>query len=413
MKMVEKETLARYEFKRKLEEIQTHSGRATELISLYVPPTKQIHEVAAYLRNEYSQSSNIKSKSTRKNVMAAIDSIMNKLKAYKRPPENGMVFFVGHRAIAGDQTDMVSHIIEPPDKITTFFYRCDSNFFLDPLEDMLTEKDVYGLLVMDRSEATLGFLKGKRISVIKNIQSLVPSKHGRGGQSQRRFERLIEIAAHEFFKKIGDLANDAFLGEKELKGILIGGPGATKTFFIENDYLHHELRKKLIDSYDIGYTDEYGLKELMDKAKESLSGIELMKEKKLLTRFLDEIRKPDGGLAVYGEAEVLEALNLGAIDILLISEAIRKRRVKITCTKCDYRLEKTITEEKINLGSCPKCQSNLEELENSDIINDIIKIAEGFGTNVELISSDSEEGEMFLRAFKGLGGITRYKVDTT
>jgi peptide chain release factor subunit 1 len=409
--MVEKETLARYEFKRKLEEIQSYSGRATELISLYVPPTRQIHEVVAYLRNEYSQSSNIKSKSTRKNVMAAIDSIMSKLRAYKRPPENGMVFFVGHTAISGDQTDMVSHIIEPPDKLTTFLYRCDSSFYLGPLEDMLTEKDVYGLLVIDRSEATLGLLKGKRISPIKNVQSLVPSKHGRGGQSQHRFERLIEIAAHEFFKKIGDLANDSFLAEPDLKGLLIGGPGATKVFFMENDYLHHELKKKLIDSFDVGYTDEYGLKELMEKAKDRLSGIELMKEKKLLQKFLDEIRKPDGGLVVYGEEEVLHALQLGAIDILLISEALRKRRVKIKCSKCEFTSEETQKEEKVSLGNCPECQSSLEEIENQDIINDLIKTAEGYGTTVELISSDSEEGEMFLRAFGGLGGVTRYKVE--
>lgn len=409
--MVQKEALARYEFKRKLEELRSHSGRATELISLYVPPTRQIHEVTSYLRNEYSQSSNIKSKSTRKNVMAAIDSIMNRLKAFKRPPENGMVFFVGHTAITGDQTEMVTHIIEPPEKITTFLYRCDSSFYLEPLEEMLSEKDIYGLLVIDRSEATIGFLKGKRISTIKNIQSLVPSKHGRGGQSQRRFERLIEIAAHEFFKKVGDLVNDAFLEEKDLKGILIGGPGSTKTYFMERDYLHHELKKKIVDSFDTGYTDEYGLKELMEKARESLSGIELMKEKKLLQRFLDEIRKPDGGLAVYGEEEVLKALQLGAIDTLLVSEAMRKRRIKISCQRCGYTQDRTVMEEKISLEDCPNCQSTLNVVENLDIINQIIKTAENYGTNVELISSDSEEGEMFLRAFGGLGGVTRYKVE--
>jgi len=266
-------------------------------------------------------------------------------------------------------------------------------------------------LVIDRSEATIGLLKGKRIQPIKNIQSLVPSKHGKGGQSQHRFERLIEIAAHEFFKKVGDLANDSFLAEPDLKGLLIGGPGATKVFFMENDYLHHELKKKLIDSFDVGYTDEYGLKELMERAKDSLSGLELIKEKKLLNRFLDEIRKPEGGLSVYGEQEVLSALKVGAIETLLISEALRKRRVKIACPKCDYTQEKTIKEEKVALGPCPKCQSSLEEIDNQDIINDLIKTAENFGTTVELISSDSEEGEMFLRAFGGLGGVTRYKFD--
>ena len=411
--MVEKEALARYEFKRKLEELRSLSGRATELISLYIPPGRQIHEVTTYLRNELSQSSNIKSKGTRKNVMAAIESIMNRLKAFKRPPEHGIVFFVGHTATTGDQTDMVAHIIEPPDKITTFLYRCDSSFYLDPLEEMLVERDVYGLIVMDRSEATIGFLKGKRINSVKNIQSLVPSKHGRGGQSQRRFERLIEIAAHEFFKKVGDLANDAFLSEQGLKGVLIGGPGSTKVFFMERDYLHHELKKKIVDSFDTGYTDEYGLKELMEKAKDSLSGIELMKEKKLLAKFLEEIRKPDGGLAVYGEEEVLSALKLGAIDTLLVSEVMRKRRIEISCQRCGFSQDRTISDGKISLDGCPNCQSSLEVVKNSDIIADLIKIAEAYGTTVELISSDSEEGEMFLRAFGGLAGVTRYKVAMT
>ena len=411
--MVEKETLARYEFKRKLEELRSLNGRATELISLYVPPGRQIHEVASYLRNEYSQSSNIKSKSTKKNVMAAIESIMNKLKAFKKPPENGMVFLVGHTSIAGDQTDMVSHIIEPPDKITTFLYRCDSSFYLEPLEDMLAERDIYGLIVIDRSEATLGYLKGKRINSIKNIQSLVPSKHGRGGQSQRRFERLIEIAAHEFFKKVGDLANDAFLAEPELKGVLIGGPGSTKVFFMENDYLHHELMKKVVDTFDTGYTDEYGLKELMEKAKDSLSGIELMKEKKLLSQFLDEIRKLDGGLAVYGEKEVLSALELGAIDILLVSEGIRKRKVSLSCRSCGHTEEKTVFEGRISTAPCPKCQSTMEVVKNIDIIEELISVAANFGTKVELISSDSEEGDMFLRAFGGLAGVMRYKMNMT
>jgi peptide chain release factor subunit 1 len=278
---------------------------------------------------------------------------------------------------------------------------------------MLTEKDVYGLIVIDRSEATIGFLKGKRISPVKNIQSLVPSKHGRGGQSQRRFERLIEIAAHEFFKKVGDLSNEIFLSEQGLKGLLIGGPGSTKMFFIDRDYLHHELKKKIIDSFDTGYTDEYGLKELMDKAKESLSGIELMKEKELLHKFLEEVRKPDGGLAVYGENEVFHALKLGAMDILLVSEALRKRRIKISCRNCNYFQEKTISGEQFSPGICPECQSSLEIVEDTDIIEELIKIAEGYGTAVELISSDSEEGEMFIRAFGGLGGVMRYKVTMT
>src|SRR5512138_1429558 len=189
----------RYDFKRALEEIMSIHGRGTELVSVYVPPDKQISDVANYLRNEYSQSQNIKSKRTNKAVTGAIESILSRLKYFKKPPEHGLIFFVGEIPTVGDQTKMVQYVLEPPEPITTFMYRCDSEFYTETLWDMLAEKKNYGLLVIDRSEATIGILKGKRIVVVKNIQSLVPSKHGRGGQSALRFERLIEIAAHEFY----------------------------------------------------------------------------------------------------------------------------------------------------------------------------------------------------------------------
>ncbi|MBX8644221.1 MAG: peptide chain release factor 1, partial [Thermoplasmata archaeon] len=73
----------RYDFKREIEKIASYQGRGTELISLYVPAGKVISDVASYLRDEQSQSSNIKSSSTRKNVQSAISSILSRLKGYK------------------------------------------------------------------------------------------------------------------------------------------------------------------------------------------------------------------------------------------------------------------------------------------------------------------------------------------
>ena len=220
--------LRRYEFKKALEGLSNLKGRGTELISLYIPPERQIYDVVAYLREEFSTSANIKSKSTRKNVLSAIESIMSKLKYYKQPPETGLVFFVGHVQKRGDQTEMFSQIIEPPEPIQTFIYKCDSQFFTEPLMAQLKAKDVYGLIVIDRKEATIGFLNGTSISVVTNEQSLVPSKHHQGGQSSRRYERLIEIAANDYFKKIGEIINNTYMPIiRDMKGIFIGGPGAT------------------------------------------------------------------------------------------------------------------------------------------------------------------------------------------
>ena len=160
--------IRRYEFKKALNELTKLHGRGTELISLYIPPDKQISDVVQYLREEFSTSSNIKSKSTRKNVLAAIESIMSRLKYYKAPPETGLVFFVGHVATRGDQTEMYTKIIEPPEPFQTFMYKCDSVFHLEQLQTQLGEKEIYGLIVMDRKEATVGVLSGTKIPITVN-----------------------------------------------------------------------------------------------------------------------------------------------------------------------------------------------------------------------------------------------------
>jgi peptide chain release factor subunit 1 len=408
--MAELTDLQKYEFRRSLEEVRKLSGRGTELISLYVPPTRQISDVANYLRSEYSQSSNIKSASTRKNVQSAISSILSRLKNFKAPPENGLVFFVGHRSIGADQTNMIQFVLEPPEPVPTFIYRCDSQFFTEPIEGMLETKEKYGLIVIDRSEATIGMLDGKRILSIKNMQSLVPSKHGRGGQSARRFERLIEIAAHEYYKKVADVANESFLSEKTLKGILIGGPGPTKEFFTKSEYLHYELQKKIIDTFDTGYTDEYGLKELVEKARESLKTIDLMREKDLMQKLFEEIRKPDGGLSVYGEEQVKNALLIGAVDTLIVSEDVRRVKLSLTCPACGAKKD-VMAKDSTEDVKCDKCGAIMKVDEVDDLVGDLHKIAEQNNTKVEFISGESEEGGLLMKAFGGVAGILRFRVN--
>ena len=401
--------LQKYEFRRSLEEVRKLSGRGTELISLYIPPSRQISDVSNYLRSEYSQSSNIKSASTRKNVQAAISSILSRLKNFKLPPENGLVFFVGHRSIGADQTDMVQFVLEPPEPVPTFIYRCDSKFFTEPIEGMLETKETYGLIVIDRSEATIGYLHGKQIVSLKNMQSLVPSKHSRGGQSARRFERLIEIAAHEYYKKVADVANESFLAQKDLKGILVGGPGPTKDYFVKSEYLHYELQKKIVDTFDVGYTDEYGLKELVEKARESLRHLDLMREKDLMQKLLEEIRKPDGGLSIYGEEQVKNALMIGAVDTLIISEDLRRVKLKLTCPSCGAKKE-ALAKDSTEDVKCDKCGAIMKVDEVDDLVGELHKIAEQNNTKVDFVSGESEEGGLLLKAFGGLAGILRFRV---
>jgi peptide chain release factor subunit 1 len=392
----------KYLFKKKLDELRKIKGQHTELISLYIPPNRRISDVMAHLRDEYSQSSNIKSKQTRKNVLAAIESIMARLRYFKQPPPNGMVFFVG---MVGEPPKLVAEVIEPPMPINIYLYRCDSQFYLEPLEKLIEEKDVYGLLLIDRRECTIGFLTGSRIEMAAYLTSRVPGKHKKGGQSQRRFERLTEIAAHEWFVKAGEKASKLFLEKEDLKGILVGGPGATKREFVNGNYLDYRIKKKIIGIYDTGYTDEFGLRELVNAAANDLEELDVIKDRRMMQRFLNEIRK-DSGLAIYGEDEVKKALEAGAVEVVLISDALEKYKVKARCKNCGYEVKEIV--EKLDM-KCPKCNIPMEILEEKDIVEEYAELAENSGAEIEIIGRESEEGEILYKAFGGIAAILRYK----
>ena len=410
--MSEQSAHSKYEFKRKLEELRTKKGRGTELVSLYIPPDKQISDVTSQLKGEHGQAANIKSKGTRDNVQGALSSLLSRLR-YVKVPENGIVFFTGAVDVGANKTDMVSIVVEPPQPIVTYRYHCDSSFYLEPLEMMLKDVKTFGLLVLDRREATVGLLTGKHIESHRHLTSTVPGKQRKGGQSAQRFQSLRLIAIHDFYKRIGDAASDVFMTvePKDFEGVLIGGPSPTKEEFEAGEFFHHEIQKKILGLFDVAYTDESGLSELVNAASERLADIDLMVEKKLMQRFLTEL-VADSGKAAYGEVQVRENLNIGAVEVLLISEGLRAERLSISCPNGDHESKLTRAfkpgEDSTSAGQCPVCGSNLEVIERVDIVDELSELADQMATQVEFISTDFDEGSQLLNAFGGIVAILRF-----
>ena len=135
-----KSSLLRFRLERVLKILDSKEGQHTELISLYIPPDRQISDVTNTLRQEHSTASNIKSKTTRKNVMEAIVKVIQRLKLFKQPPLNGLVLFCGAIPQNGAGSEKIEiYVIEPPEPVNLYYYRCDQNFHLDPLREMLKE----------------------------------------------------------------------------------------------------------------------------------------------------------------------------------------------------------------------------------------------------------------------------------
>ena len=164
---------------KKLSEIK---GRHTELVTVYIPIGQNINTVSRQLEAEKSTAKNIKSASTRKNVTEALEKIIRTLKDYKKTPENGLALFCGNVSKSEGVQDLQLWVVEPPTPLKTRAYRCDKEFVLEPLREILEITEVYGLLVMDRKEATIGMLEGKRIELLQKMSSGVPSKVRAGGQ---------------------------------------------------------------------------------------------------------------------------------------------------------------------------------------------------------------------------------------
>jgi peptide chain release factor subunit 1 len=392
-------------------------GRGTELVSLYVPSGRQVSEVVAMLNNEYGTASNIKSNTTRKNVQDAITKVTQRMKMFKNVPENGLVLFCGAIPQNGPGSEKIElYIISPPEPIQIYLYRCDARFHTEHLAEFLKEKETFGIIVLDASNATFATVRGKRLEIIKQITSGIAGKFRAGGQSARRFDRQREAKLQEYFTRIGEYANEIFLPIENLKSILLGGPGPTKEDFEKGNYLQYTLKEKLVATIDTSYTDEQGVSEVLEGAQDILRQIRYVEEKKIMQKFLREIGQ-DTGLATYGEADVRKFLSNGIVDTLLLSEDLDSVRVTVQCSSCNYVQEKTMKihqvaefEQKISTEGCPKCSvPSITVIDVKEVIDELAELAEQIGTNVEILSADTEEGQMLKKSFGGVAAILRYK----
>ena len=165
-----------------LEEFKAYRARHTELITVLVPAGFDINLITKQIESEKSTATNIKSTATRKNVQDALESLIRITKGMKQTPKNGIALFAGNVSQTEGQDNFITEAFEPPEELGVRLYRCDQTFVLDPLEEMLEVKEVYGLVALDRKEATIGLLIGKKIKILNKFDSFVPGKTTKGGQ---------------------------------------------------------------------------------------------------------------------------------------------------------------------------------------------------------------------------------------
>jgi len=411
-----------YKIRKTLQEISKFTGRGTELITVYIPKGKQLHEVITNLREEQGTADNIKSDVTRTHVVDSLSRVLQRLKLYKKTPERGLVIFCGAlpREEGGPLGSEVVKIfeIDPPKDLKTFLYRCDDHFHVDILKDMLKDDNLIGFLAIDAKDAGWGLLYGDKVQVLKETSSGVAGKHRQGGQSAKRFQKLREMELTYYFNRLAQITREYFIDIYPIKGLIISGPGPTKEEFVNDNYLEYRLQDMIISTIDASYSGAEGVREAFDKSSDILSNFRLVEEKQIVEKLFREINN-NSGLGAYGLDEVINYLKNNVVDTIIITDKIGLYRIEAKCNRCNEIQEKIIEQKKLiqtktefENSPCTSCKSTDIGITDQDIVDYLSLLATKTGTKIEVISGVSEHGSM-ISNLGNIGAILRYNPNYT
>lgn len=407
-----------WKMRKLIKNLESARGNGTSMISLIIPPKEQIARWSQKLTEEYGTASNIKSRVNRLSVLSAITSTQQKLKLYNKVPTNGLLVYCGTIVTDEGKEKMVNIDLEPFKPINTSLYLCDNKFHVECLTELLESDMRFGFIVIDGNGALFGTLCGNTREVIHKITVDLPKKHGRGGQSALRFSRLRTEKRHNYVRKVAEIAVQIFITSDKVNvaGIVLAGSADFKSDLKNSDMFDQRLNSKVIKLVDVSYGGENGFNQAIDLCGEVLEGVKFIQEKKLIQKYFDEISM-DTGKFCFGVDDTIKAMELGAVETLIVWENLEINRFLLTnpSTSATKILYLNPAQEKIRSLFLGRDENGAEiELEVTDKMSLVEWFANNYmnyGAELEFVTDKSQEGAQFVRGFGGIGGLMRYPVE--
>ena len=207
----------------------------------------------------------------------------------------------------------------PPKPIREFRYLCDKKFRTELIEDLYQQYEDYGVLYLAGCEFTFYILNGKDLyEITKTTRKKLPRTHKRGGQSQNRIARLRDEAIHNYLVKINELCVDYFIDPEttlpKIKGLVIMGSGNKKVKL--QDKLDPRIKKILLGVFT---SEEFNHQIVTNAVDSFIRG----KDIKIVRDVLDS-----GDKLEYGEKEIIDALDNGFMESIIITPQMEKELEK-------------------------------------------------------------------------------------
>jgi len=409
--------IEQWKVRRLIRTLDASRGAGTSAITLILSGKQDINLTNKMLTEEAGTASCIKSRVNRLSVLSAITSTQQRLKRYNRTPNNGLIVYCGEVLTEDGKEKKVTIDFEPFKPINTTMYMCDNKFHTEHLAQLLESDDRFGFIIMDGNGTLYGLVQGNHREILHKFSVDLPKKHGRGGQSALRFARLRLEKRHNYVRKVGELATQFFINvdRPNITGLIVAGSAEFKqTLTSDADLFDPRLANILIPPLlDVSYGGEHGFNQAIELASETLKNVKFVQEKKLITKFLDEVAQ-DTGKFCFGVRDTIQGLEMGAVETLIVWEELEIRRIKI----CNPHTQKedihylTPQEAKNEkLYRCPDTGVELDVVENEPFVEWIVENYKTFGTKLEFITDRSQEGNQFCKGFGGIGGLMRYRVE--
>lgn len=326
-----------------------------------------------------------------------------------------MVVYCGEIITSEGKERKINIDFEPFKPINTSLYLCDNKFHTEALSELLESDQRFGFIVMDGNGSLFGTLSGNTREILQKLSVDLPKKHGRGGQSALRFARLREEKRHNYVRKIAELAAQNFLTNDKINvaGLILAGSADFKNDLNQSDMFDGRLQSKVIKVVDVSYGGENGFNQAIELASETLSNVKFVQEKKLIGKYFEEISQ-DTGRICYGVDETLKALELGAVEVLIVYENLEMNRWLLkSASGSEIAIYTTKFQEENNRELFVDKETGLEmeTVEQTSFLEWLAESYKDFGANLEFVSDRSSEGNQFVKGFGGIGALLRYKVN--
>eukprot|EP01017_Pseudomicrothorax_dubius_P041872 TRINITY_DN675_c0_g2_i1.p1 TRINITY_DN675_c0_g2~~TRINITY_DN675_c0_g2_i1.p1 ORF type:complete len:388 (+),score=145.01 TRINITY_DN675_c0_g2_i1:36-1199(+) len=324
---------------------------------------------------------------------------------------------------------------EPHRAINTSLYYCDNKFHVEDLKCLLENDDTFGFIIVDGNGALYGSVQGHAKEVLTKFTVELPKKHGRGGQSSIRFARLRVEKRHNYLRKVCEVAVQVFItnDKPNVKGLILAGSADFKNDLAKTDMFDPRLLARVIKIVDIAYGGENGFDQAIELARETMTNVKFMQERKIISSFFEEIAR-DTGMVVYGVQDVFNAIELNALERILLYEDLNVNRVIMRIkdpsqqqNKKDENGEEVeeelptknirilyLTPEQVKdprYYKDPETKMDLELVDQEPLTDWFLENYDKFGLSLHLCTNKSAEGSQFVRGFGGIAGFLRYKVE--